>query len=59
MWRDLAPILSYQNDLAQLPRDTVILAQDFLTHLRPRPDEQSAWAATYRELRARYAEGSI
>ena len=56
---DLAPIISYQNSQAGHPPATVILAQDFLTHLRPTPDDQSAWPETYRQLRARYAEGSI
>lgn len=59
MRRDLILILSHQNLQAGRPIWTVILARDFLTHLRPTPGDQSAWPATYRELRARYAEGSI
>ena len=59
MWRDLGPILSYQNDRFGRPGARVILARDFLTHLRPEPDDQSAWAATYHTLRNLYAEGRI
>ncbi|CAD6577132.1 MAG: hypothetical protein ASARMPRED_008136 [Alectoria sarmentosa] len=53
MRRDLLPILAHQNLQAGRPIITVILARDFLTHLRPTPGDQSAWPATYRELRAR------
>ena len=59
MERDLAPILGWQNEQLNRPHATVILARDFLTHLRPKPDDRSTWPATYHELRARYAEGSI
>lgn len=58
MWRDLCPILC-QNRPAGQPEATVILAQDFLTHLRPSPGDHPAWPPTYHGLRARYAEGSI
>ena len=57
MWRDLDAILSHQNRQAGRPPTALILAQDFLTHLRPEPGDQSAWPATYYKLRARYAEG--
>lgn len=59
MRRDLAPILSYQNKLAQRPDCAVILAQHFLTHLRPKPDDRSTWPATYHELRGLYASGIV
>ena len=57
--RDLDLIFSHQNRQAGRPHTAVILAQEFLTHLRPKPGDQSDWPATYHELRARYAEGSI
>lgn len=59
MERHLGPILGWQNEQLGRPHATVILARDFLTHLRPKPDDQSSWPATYHALRARYAEGSI
>lgn len=59
MWNHLDPILSYQNRLVGRPHAAVILAQDFLTHLRPRADDQSTWPETYHHLRALYAEGRI
>ena len=59
MWRDLEPMVAYQNVQARRPHSAVILARDFLTHLHPRLDDRSSWPAIYHELRARYANGSI
>ena len=59
MWRDLEPMVAYQNFQARRPHSAVILARDFLTHLHPRLDDRSSWPAIYHELRARYANGSI
>lgn len=55
----LDPILSHQNYEAGRPHAVVILARDFLTHLRPQPRDHAGWHETYHALRALYAEGRI
>lgn len=59
LMEDLELILCYQNRQAGLRDDAVVLSRDFLTHLRPKPGDQSAWPETYHALRDEYAEGNI
>ena len=59
MRRDLLQVVAFQNIETKQDPATVILAQDFLKHLCPVPENQSPWPRTYDALRLKYAKGSI